>query len=125
MRALDTLSRGDLIGLAEQQQALLAELVAARERDRVELAALRTATERARVEIAELRAEREAASITTDEGARLGAERERAEIQTQVGPQVLLALALHELAGQLRNIDHLTITPELITPLLQRIGADG
>lgn len=59
MRALDTLSRGDLIRLAEQQQALLAELVAARERDAAAIAALRAANERARVEIAELRAERE------------------------------------------------------------------
>lgn len=59
MRALDTLSRGDLIQLAEQQQALLAELQAARERDQAEIAALRGAHERALVEIAELRAERE------------------------------------------------------------------
>ena len=59
MRALDTLSRGDLIRLAEHQQALLAELVAARERDRVEIATLRAAHERARAEIIELRAERE------------------------------------------------------------------
>ena len=59
MRAFDTLSRGDLIRLAEQQQALLTELVAARERDRTEIAALRTANEQARAEIAELRAGRE------------------------------------------------------------------
>ena len=59
MRALDTLSRGDLIRLADQQQALLAELVAARERDRAEIAALRTANQRAQAELAELRAERE------------------------------------------------------------------
>ena len=82
-------------------------------------------TARADDERRELQAAREAASITTVEAARIGAERERAEIQTQVGPQVLLALALHELAGQLGHIDHLTITPELITPLLQRIGAEG
>lgn len=59
MRALESLSRGDLIRLAGQQQALLAELVAARERDRAEIAALRAANERARAEIVELRAERE------------------------------------------------------------------
>jgi hypothetical protein len=55
----DELSRGDLQRLAEQQQALLAELVAARERDTATIAALRTANERARAEIAELRAEHE------------------------------------------------------------------
>jgi hypothetical protein len=33
-------------------------------------------------------------------------------------PAVLLALALRELAGQLGQVDHLTITPDLVTPLL-------
>jgi transposase len=56
---LDGLSRGDLLRLAEQQQALLVELVAARDRDAATIAALRSANERARAEIAELRAERE------------------------------------------------------------------
>lgn len=61
MRALDTLSRGDLIALAEQQQALLGELVATRERDRAELAELRAANGRVQAELAELRVDREAA----------------------------------------------------------------
>jgi transposase len=61
MRALGSLSRGDLILLAEQQQALLAELVAARERDWAEIAALRAANERSQAEIVALRAEREVA----------------------------------------------------------------
>ena len=59
MGRLDGLSRGDLLRLAEQQQGLLAELVAARERDAATIAELRTANERARAEIADLRAERE------------------------------------------------------------------
>jgi transposase len=67
MRALGNLSRGDLILLAEQQQALLAELVAARERDRAEIAGLRAANERARAEIAELRVEREVAQAALAE----------------------------------------------------------
>ena len=45
--------------LAEQQRALLAELVAARERDAAAVAELRRANERARAELAEVRAERE------------------------------------------------------------------
>ena len=59
MRKLEGLSRGDLLQVAEQQQVLLAELVAARERDAAVLTALRTANERAQAEIAALRAERE------------------------------------------------------------------
>jgi transposase len=61
VRRLAALSRGDLLLLAEQQQALLTELVAARERDAVERAALRVANERAQAAIVELRAERETA----------------------------------------------------------------
>ncbi len=33
---------------------------------------------------------------------------------------VLLALALREMAGQLGKVEHLTITPELLTPLLAK-----
>jgi hypothetical protein len=64
---LDGLSRGDLLRLAEQQQVLLAELVAARARDAATMAELRTANERARVEIAELRAERETTRVAIAE----------------------------------------------------------
>jgi hypothetical protein len=53
---------------------------------------------------------------------RLRVEDERAEIQTRLGAQILTALAVREMAGQLGHIDHLTITPELITPLLARLG---
>jgi hypothetical protein len=72
-----------------------------------------------------LEAERRAQSLATFERARLKVERERGEIQREIGPQVLLAIALRDLAGQLGKIDHLTVTPELLTPLLQRLGAEG
>jgi regulator of protease activity HflC (stomatin/prohibitin superfamily) len=40
-------------------------------------------------------------------------------------PQVLLALALRELAGNLPGIGSLTITPDLLTSALGRFAADG
>jgi SPFH domain / Band 7 family len=66
----------------------------------------------------------EAKAERTDllEGARLRAERERAEIQSSVPPAVLLALALRELAGQFGQIDHLTITPDMLAPVLAKLG---
>ena len=67
-----------------------------------------------------LKAQREADEIDLVESARLRAERERAEIQSAIPPEVLTALALAELAGQLGQIDHLTVTPDLIAPLLGR-----
>ena len=42
----------------------------------------------------------------------------------ELGTQVLMALALRELAGQIGKIDHLTVTPELITPLLARLNSE-
>ena len=95
-----------------------------RRREEMQAAALLVAAHAADERDA-LAAAREAASIATVEAARVQAERERAEVQVAMGPQVLLALAVRELAGQLGQIEHLTITPELITPLLQRIGAKG
>jgi regulator of protease activity HflC (stomatin/prohibitin superfamily) len=69
-----------------------------------------------------LRAQEEADTHELVESARLRVERERAEIQGAMPPAVLLALALRELAGQLGPIDHLTITPDLLAPLLERLG---
>jgi regulator of protease activity HflC (stomatin/prohibitin superfamily) len=69
-----------------------------------------------------LRSQEEADTHELVESARLRLERERAEIQGAMPPAVLLALALRELAGQLGPIDHLTITPDLPAPLLERLG---
>jgi regulator of protease activity HflC (stomatin/prohibitin superfamily) len=71
-------------------------------------------------ERARLAAKREADTIDLVEAARLRAERERAEIQSAVPPEVLLALALRELAG---NLDELTVTPDLVAPLLKKLAA--
>jgi regulator of protease activity HflC (stomatin/prohibitin superfamily) len=65
-----------------------------------------------------LHAQRRADEIDVVEAAKLRAERERAEIQSQVPPEVLRALAMRQLASQLGQIDHLTVTPDLIAPLL-------
>jgi regulator of protease activity HflC (stomatin/prohibitin superfamily) len=67
-----------------------------------------------------LAARREADTIDLVEAARLRAERERAEIQAKVPPEVLLALALQELAG---GLDELTVTPDLLAPLLKKLAA--
>jgi len=65
-------------------------------------------------------AEAQAAEIETVEGARLQVERERAEIQAALPPDVLRALALQELASSLAHVDHLTVTPDLLQPLLAK-----
>jgi regulator of protease activity HflC (stomatin/prohibitin superfamily) len=81
------------------------------------------ATEKAAAD--KIQAEARAGEIDLLETAKLRAERERAEIQSAVPPQVLLAVALQELAGQLGQIDHLTITPDLLQPLLSRANGNA
>ena len=71
-------------------------------------------------ERARLQAQRKADEIDLVEAAKLRAERERAEIQAALPPDVLRALALQELAGALGTVEHLTVTPDLLAPLLAK-----
>ena len=99
---------------------LLAALATEKERAIIEQDAANQAMEaQATDERARLAARREADTIDMVEAARLRAERERAEIQAKVPPEVLLALALKELAG---GLDELTVTPDLVAPLLKRLA---
>lgn len=76
-------------------------------------------------ERAEVDAARKARTIDTVEAARLRAEAEQARIHTGMPPEILLALALRELAGEMGKVDHLTVTPDLLAPLLARAGGGG
>ena len=63
--------------------------------------------------------EANAASIREVEGARVEAERLRMESYKLVPPAVLAALAARELAGKLQKIEHINLSPDALTPLLQ------
>lgn len=43
------------------------------------------------------------------------------DVYRELPPQVLLGLAARELAGKLGKIEHLTLSPELLTPLLANL----
>lgn len=47
------------------------------------------------------------------------------EIYDRMKPESLLGLAAHELAGKLQNIGHVTLAPEMLTPLLSRLISGG
>ncbi len=70
---------------------------------------------------AEIQARAEAARIEAVEGARVAAERARTEVYAGLPGPVLHALTLRELAANLPEIEHLTLAPELLTPLLSRL----
>lgn len=125
-RAIAENELANRIELARRQEQLVAQEGANERRRAQEEAAARKIAAEAADELERLAAQRRADTIDLVEQATLRGERERAEIQKAIPPGVLMALALQELAGQIGRVEHLTITPELLSPLLQRIGAgDG
>jgi hypothetical protein len=111
------------IELARREEQLVAQEGANARRREEEAAAAGKLAAEATDERERMVARRSADTIDLVESARLRAERERAEIQAAVPAEVMLAVALRELAGELGNVEHLTVTPELLTPLVQRAMA--
>jgi len=111
------------IELAGREQELVTREGANARRRAEEDAAAEMIAAHAADERGELAAKREGETIGVVEGARLRAEETRARIQAAMPPDVLLALALRELAGQLGEVEHLTVTPDMLTPLLGRLNA--
>lgn len=62
-----------------------------------------------------------AESVRDVEGARAEAERARMDAYREMPPAVLGALAARELAGKLQTIEHLNISPDALSPLLQNL----
>jgi regulator of protease activity HflC (stomatin/prohibitin superfamily) len=111
------------IELARRQEDLVAQEGANARRVAQERAAAAMVDAQAEDERGALAAARRAATIEQVQGAQLEVDARRAEIDAAMPADVLLALALRELAGQLGQIDHLTITPDMLTPVLARLGA--
>jgi hypothetical protein len=110
------------IELAGREEALVAREGANARRRAEEQAAAAMVEAQSADERAALSAAREAATIDAVQGAQLRIDAERARIDADMPADVLLALALRELAGQLGQIDHLTITPDMLTPVLTRLS---
>jgi regulator of protease activity HflC (stomatin/prohibitin superfamily) len=110
------------IELARREEELVAREGANERRRAEEQAAANAILAQATDDEQRMVSSRRADSVQELETVRLDAERQRAEIQAGLGAQILMALAARELAGQLGKVEHLSITPELITPLLARLG---
>jgi regulator of protease activity HflC (stomatin/prohibitin superfamily) len=113
------------IELARRQEELVAQDGVNDRKRAEEQAAAALIAARATDERDRLTATRQANAIDEVEGARLRIETERAQINAAMPPNVLLALAMQELAGQIGQIEHLTITPDMLTPLLTRLTAQA
>jgi regulator of protease activity HflC (stomatin/prohibitin superfamily) len=105
-----------------------AELVAAQATASREQVAAAAAAERVRVSAAaeadaeRLRAEARAAGVRAVGLAEGEAEAARLAAYRDLPPAVLHALALRELAGHLPEIGQVTVTPDVVTGLLSRLG---
>jgi len=113
------------IELAKREQELIAQK-GANERNRAREDA------EARKIAAEAKAERErtesaarADAIKIVEASRVGAERERMEIYRTLPTHVLVGMAAQELAKKLEKIEHLSVAPELLSPLLTNLLRAG
>ena len=110
------------IELARREEALVAQQGANDRRRAEEQAAAGAIAAKAADDEQRLVAQRKADALRLVEDVRVQAERERGEIQSALGAELLRALAARELAGGLGKVEHLTITPELITPLLSGLA---
>ncbi|WP_026909894.1 SPFH domain-containing protein [Patulibacter minatonensis] len=113
------------VELARQQEELVRQEGQNRRQTAEEEAAAALVEAQAADERGRLELDRRAATIDAVEAAKLRAETERTRIQAEAGPQVLLALALQQLAGEIGKVEHLTITPDLLQPLLGGLAAAG
>ena len=108
---------------ARREEDLVGREGANERRRAEEHAAAEAITAQGTDEIERMTAQRRADAVRQMEQAKLEAERARAEINSGLGSRLLVALAARELAGQLGKVEHLTITPELLTPLLGKLTA--
>lgn len=76
-------------------------------------------------EVTRTRSQAEAASIEIVQAANNDSERQRIEIYRGLPADTLLGLAAHELAGNVPQIEHLTIGPDALGPMLQRLVGNG
>jgi regulator of protease activity HflC (stomatin/prohibitin superfamily) len=124
-RAIEENELRNRIELARRGEQLVVQEGANDRRRAEELAAAAQIRAAGEDERGRLEARREADTTDVVQAARLRAERERAQIQAAMGADVLAALALRELAGQIGQIEHLTVTPDLLTGVLGRLTAAG
>jgi hypothetical protein len=105
---------------------IAAEAEAARAQISAEAEALRTRLDTdVQANRTRVTGEANAASIRDVEGARAAAERARIEAYKDIPPSVLAALAARELAAKLQKIEHINLSSDALTPMLQDFFSAG
>lgn len=122
-RAISENELANKIELARREENLVAQEGANERRRAEEQTAAEAIAAQGTDQTERMAAKRRTDAVRELDAAKLETERALAQINTELGAQILVALAARELAGQLGKVDHLTITPELLTPLLGKLTA--
>ncbi|WP_407320737.1 SPFH domain-containing protein [Isoptericola halotolerans] len=111
------------IELATRRERLVAQEGANARREAEEQAAAALVETRSDAERSRLTSEAQAESVRTVGEAEAAAERVRMEVYREAGQGTLVALALRDAARSLPDVEHLTVTPDLLTGALGSLVA--
>jgi len=123
-RAIQENELQNRIELSRREESLIAQQGQNARRQATETAEAGRIAAEAEAQRTRVHGEAEADRLRQVEGAKVELEKGRMELYRNVPPAVLLSLAARSLAGKLRRIDHLNLSPELLGPmLLDLVGA--
>ncbi|MCC7542136.1 MAG: band 7 protein [Deltaproteobacteria bacterium] len=124
-RAIQENELQNRIELARREEQLIAQRGQNARRQAGEDAEAQRIAATSEAEKTRLSSEAQASSVRVIEGAKVEAERERMIVMRETPVAVLAALAAKELAGNLTSIDHLTLSPEALGPMLTHLVSAG
>lgn len=124
-RAIQENELHNQIELAKREETLIAQRGQNERRRATETAESKRIEAEAAAKNIKLNADAQAQSIKVLEEAKVTAEKERMDIYKDLSSATMMGLAARELAGKLQNIEHLTLSPDMLGSLLQRVMGAG
>jgi regulator of protease activity HflC (stomatin/prohibitin superfamily) len=122
-RAIQENELQNQIELSRREETLIAQRGQNERKRATEAAESKRIEAEAAARNVKVNAEAQAESIKVLEEAKVNAERERMDIYKELPPAALMGLAARDLAGKLQTIEHLTLSPDVLGSLLQRVLA--
>src|SRR5262249_18484625 len=121
-RAIQENELRNQIELARREEQLIEQRGQNERRRAGEAAESRRIEVEAQARDARTQAEAQAEGIRVIEVVKVNAERERMDIYRELPSAALMGLAARELAGNLHTIEHLSLSPDLLGPVLSRLA---
>lgn len=124
-RAIQENELQNQIELAKREELLINQRGQNEKRRTLEEVEARRIEAEANANRVKVEAEANASRIRLVEEAKVLAEKERMDIYRSLPPQVIIGLAAQELAGKLKTIQNLSISPELLGPMFTQLVQAG